>query len=569
MSIMNKEDWNKITYEDVIVAIEKFNTEHPSYNKSRTTYLIYDGFDYPAKAIRKIAYKVHFGTDISVDEFSGGDESVRFFLRLGFHAVNENTGLGMDIKKISSRKMGKKSTKDESIVHKNKVISKKGIVMKKNDGEILKVGMVLEWDCCTEARFQRILDTAKSSDIDLLVFPEYCTHYLHVEHENCLCDHELNNVYEKCLAVSKEIVKPIVFGFEDSKGRLYSVYVNADAKKGETRTHRYVKHVMTSYSAFEEEDYMQFSQTQFTPIVLKNFKIGLTICYECEFPVFSRMYGLQGVDLVINCTGESVIAHKWGLFNKARAIENKCSVLVTMKYSVDYGSGRKSRTFGYNSLGGELLPYNINGSDNEWVKDGIYVYEVGKACNDTEYTTDNINAEKAENKNHQVDIPVNNVQKLILKSTEIDEGIYCHSVKNRNENLIICLVDGMDILVPEKFLPMLYNPKLRTIKHKRYVLVNRHKHLTEKTLEETLSPILKVRAMENFCVVILESDNFSKCYQTSFNKMSQSVMASGDVFKIDISRATGPEATWKNKNNDNMLKKWRSNYEMLIEKIAK
>ena len=51
--------------------------------------------------------------------------------------------------------------------------------------------------------------------------------------------------------------------------------------------------------------------------------------------------------------------------------------------------------------------------------------------------------------------------------------------------------------------------------------------------------------------------------------MSQSVMASGDVFKIDISRATGPEATWKNKNNDNMLKKWRSNYEMLIEKIAK
>ena len=75
--------------------------------------------------------------------------------------------------------------------------------------------------------------------------------------------------------------------------------------------------------------------------------------------------------------------------------------------------------------------------------------------------------------------------------------------------------------------------------------------------------------MENFCVVILESDNFSKCYQTSFNKMSQSVMASGDVFKIDISRATGPEATWKNKNKDNMLKKWRPNYEMLIEKIAK
>lgn len=436
------------------------------------------------------------------------------------------------------------------------------------NGETLKVGMILEWMSCTERGFQDLLNIAKKSDFDLLVFPELCVHYLYIESENCMCDYELTNVYNKCLDISKEIGKPIIFGFEDSKHRLYSVYVNAGAKVGETKTHRYIKHVMTPYSAFDEEDYEQLIKEQFTPIVLKGFKIGLTICYECEFPVFSRMYGLQGVDLIINCTGEGVIAHKWGLFNQTRAIENKCSVLVTMKKETEYGNGRKSRTFGYNSLGGELCPMNLNGPNNEWVNNGIYVYEVAKPNEDKITAADNINAERAENKNHQLDVPVNKVEYILSNSTKIDENIYCHSIKGRSENVIICLVEGMDILLPEKYLPLLYNPKLKNYKNKRYILVNRHKHLTEKQLSETLSPVLKVRAMENFVIVILESDNFSKCYQTSCNKMSQSVMPTGDVYKVDISRATGPEATWKNKNSDNMLKEWRTSYELLISKIG-
>lgn len=33
-------DWSKVTREDVIKAIEKFNKEKPDYAKSRTTYFI-------------------------------------------------------------------------------------------------------------------------------------------------------------------------------------------------------------------------------------------------------------------------------------------------------------------------------------------------------------------------------------------------------------------------------------------------------------------------------------------------------------------------------------------------
>lgn len=93
---MNKEEWKEITSEDVIAAIAIFDSEPTRYNKSRSTFLIYNKRDYPAKAIRKIAYKVHFGTDISVDEFTGGDDTARFFQKLGFQAINYRSGLGSD-----------------------------------------------------------------------------------------------------------------------------------------------------------------------------------------------------------------------------------------------------------------------------------------------------------------------------------------------------------------------------------------------------------------------------------------------------------------------------------------
>jgi hypothetical protein len=46
-------------------------------------------------------------------------------------------------------------------------------------------------------------------------------------------------------------------------------------------------------------------------------------------------------------------------------------------------------------------------------------------------------------------------------------------------------------------------------------------NLTPEVFENKLSLILKVRAMENFCAVLLESDNENNCYQTGLNKTAQ------------------------------------------------
>lgn len=81
---MSRYSWNEITKEDVIEAIKLFDAENPEYPEPRSTFLLYGGKKYPAKHIRGMAYKVHYRDDISKADYSGGQETVRFFERLGF-----------------------------------------------------------------------------------------------------------------------------------------------------------------------------------------------------------------------------------------------------------------------------------------------------------------------------------------------------------------------------------------------------------------------------------------------------------------------------------------------------
>lgn len=76
--------WNEITREDVIKAIEIFDATHKPFPLPRNTFLIYNKKKYPAKHIRGLAYVIATKQEISKTEFSGGEETVRFFIRLGF-----------------------------------------------------------------------------------------------------------------------------------------------------------------------------------------------------------------------------------------------------------------------------------------------------------------------------------------------------------------------------------------------------------------------------------------------------------------------------------------------------
>ncbi len=88
---MGKHDWTEVSKEHVLAAIQQYVSDPSPYTRSKSTFLVYEGVRYPAKAIRGIAFQLCHGVAISSDDFAGGTETVRFFERLGFDMVHETT----------------------------------------------------------------------------------------------------------------------------------------------------------------------------------------------------------------------------------------------------------------------------------------------------------------------------------------------------------------------------------------------------------------------------------------------------------------------------------------------
>jgi hypothetical protein len=127
-----------------------------------------------------------------------------------------------------------------------------------------------------------------------------------------------------------------------------------------------------------------------------------------------------------------------------------------------------------------------------------------------------------------LDIPVRNVQSLLSESEKILATLYVKYIIG--VNVVFAVVDDEEILKPEKFLPLLYAPDIKKYNNRRYVLVNRWEHLDQKFYKAKLSVVLKVRAMENYCALILESDIENHCYQCGKKRTAQVVKETDGVF---------------------------------------
>ena len=118
------------------------------------------------------------------------------------------------------------------------------------------------------------------------------------------------------------------------------------------------------------------------------------------------------------------------------------------------------------------------------------------------------------------------------------------------------------IIQPERVLPLLYAEQLKGIPNKRYIIINRWGNVDPTFYAATLSVVLKVRAMENYCAVILSSSNLTKCYQCGQNRTAQVVKAVNGQFGLDLRRTGGPDTIWRDKAG--MKARWRDNIEWLI-----
>ena len=431
----------------------------------------------------------------------------------------------------------------------------------------MKIALYLQ---TKEAKIKNAFDKAmrivKESTADILVFPEDC----YTPFTNKFKSYDLFNekhkqkIIVKCSALSKRIGKSVIVSSQDSNGVIFSLYANAFAKRGETHHAVYVKHTMTGRSAMEEEhNYCETYKTYFQPIILKKHRIGMTICHDCTQSLFSRMFGLNGVDILINSTGHEVVYAKWHRYNQARAIENNCYVFVTM--------GREeinkncSCVLGFSPQGQDLKPQFLyqdgkQGNKPGSMLGGIYIYDIQSKGIYTECKT----VKKTVNEHSQFKIPVQDSMSILKKTQKISNKI--HILKLKNMNIVMCLVRGNDIMKPEKVLPFLYAKELKEFNNKRYIIINSHQKIDNDFYQQQLSAILRVRAMENFCAVLVTSKNIIDCYQSGKCKTSQILAPSRGFYKIDLNRAGGPESIWANQWGTN--KRWRKNVEYLINELS-
>ena len=427
---------------------------------------------------------------------------------------------------------------------------------------LIKVAMYLQTnELKNKTDFDKILPVFKNADADIIVFPEHC--YVpfvdEITDTDITLTEDLDKIFSACLSFSEEIGKSVIISSHDKYDTIYSVFANANPLEGETKVNLYIKHTMCGSSCLEFEQYPEIAKELFYPIVFKGYLIGMTICYDCNHALFSRMYGIYGIDLIINSTGGDVVYDKWFKYNKVRAIENHCYTLVTMGGNGSVENGH-NYVFGFNKNGGQLCFVNLCGdSSKNNVAGGLYVFKINSADGLPEI--DNSNQNETENKNWQFKCPVGCSKEILRCADRISDDIFRKKVGDLN--VFFLIVNGMDILKPEKVQSLLYSQKLKKHTNRRYIIINRHDEIDNTFFHEKLSIVLKVRAMENFCAVILESDNINKCYQCGKNRTAQVVKALNGFWGIDLDRTSGPEAIWKDKQG--MKASWRTNYEWLVD----
>ena len=295
INMKTKFNWTDVTKEDVVKAIDYFLKYKPKHPEPRNTFLMYDGMKLPAKHIRGMAYREHYGEEISKEDYTGGEETVHFFNRLGFTVEYKKNIIEPD-----DENSGEEDTADDSVdtsdsIDKNETIEK---------AESIKVAMYLQTYKYHNDynEFNRIVSVMKKSDADIIVFPENCyiPHVNELNSSDITSVDDLNKINDICLALSDKLGKAVIVSSVDSYGTIFSVFANAKASENETEVELYIKHTMCDCSCLEFSNYPELAGMIFNPINYRGYLIGMTICYDCNHALFSRMYGMYGIDLIIN-----------------------------------------------------------------------------------------------------------------------------------------------------------------------------------------------------------------------------------------------------------------------------
>jgi len=90
--------------------------------------------------------------------------------------------------------------------------------------------------------------------------------------------------------------------------------------------------------------------------IVKNWQVGLSICYDLRFPELYRKYGKKGAHLIVNIANwpDTRIDH-WKTLLKTRAIENQCYCAGTNRVGKDPKLNYVGCSSIFNPMGKEIV----------------------------------------------------------------------------------------------------------------------------------------------------------------------------------------------------------------------
>ena len=251
-------------------------------------------------------------------------------------------------------------------------------------------------------------------------------------------------------------------------------------------------------------------------------------------------------------------------YNKSESSLNECIKLNTTQNATNNSYGQ-TLLFGFNEFYKTWKTVETNNFRFHF--QNMNATEIEKYASESEVAYKNINAFFKSTLPKKIDFYVSPNELLQKMKTikRMKENLFL--LPQKDLNIVICYIKENDILSPEIVSNLLYDECLSAITNKRYIILNDWEIVEHNYYERVLSNILKVRAAENFCAVIFNSENIKKCFQVGNNKNSQIVKMCNGKFGIDLARTTGPEAIWKNKSQIGMRGDWRQNYEAILKYI--
>ncbi|WP_419673470.1 nitrilase-related carbon-nitrogen hydrolase [Aliarcobacter butzleri] len=181
---------------------------------------------------------------------------------------------------------------------------------------------------------EKYIQNASSKKVDLIIFPEMTltgfSNNIDLTSENF----ENSETIEKFSNFAKEFNIAIIFGvvIKDNKKALNKcLFIDNFGN------------VLSDYSkihpfSFSKEDKYFNAGNKLSAVEFKNFKIGLTICYDLRFPeLYSSL--AKECDLIINIANwPSKRVDHWNTLLKARSIENQIFMVGVNRTGID-GNG--------------------------------------------------------------------------------------------------------------------------------------------------------------------------------------------------------------------------------------